>query len=156
MRLNLPNLCRSRSQWWGFCSIRSWLSACRRRVMVLMTPFSPFGGSPSVALVGVVPKVQTASAKTDENGLLWARWSAFWAQRCLSWSAACTRTPLYARKPVDMRLGGAAHARRTERASTYSKGPAIRPTPSSIPSTQCKSSDALPFLAHPLWVSPLA
>ncbi len=28
----------------GFCSIRSWLSACRRRVVVLMTPFPPFGG----------------------------------------------------------------------------------------------------------------
>lgn len=27
------------------------------------------------------------------------------------------------------------------------KGPALRPSPSSIPSTQCKSSDALPFLA---------
>ena len=25
--------------WWGFCSIRRWLSACRRRVVVLMTPF---------------------------------------------------------------------------------------------------------------------
>ena len=29
---------------WGFCSIRGWLSACRRRVVVLMTPFPPFGG----------------------------------------------------------------------------------------------------------------
>ena len=29
--------------WWGFCSIRSWLSACRRRVDVLVTPFPPFG-----------------------------------------------------------------------------------------------------------------
>ena len=27
----------------GVCSIRGWLSACRRRVMVLMTPFPPFG-----------------------------------------------------------------------------------------------------------------
>ena len=34
-------LCR---WWWGFCSIRSWLPACRRRVVVLMTPFPPFGG----------------------------------------------------------------------------------------------------------------
>ena len=34
---------------WGFCSIRSWLSACRRRVVSLMTPFPPFGGSVSVA-----------------------------------------------------------------------------------------------------------
>ena len=29
---------------WGFCSIRGWLSACRRRVVILMTPFPPFGG----------------------------------------------------------------------------------------------------------------
>ena len=28
---------------WGFCSIRSWLAACRRRVVPLMTPFPPFG-----------------------------------------------------------------------------------------------------------------
>ena len=52
---------------WGFCSIRGWLSACRRRVVVLMTPFPPFGGSPSVALVSVVPKVQTTSVKNAEN-----------------------------------------------------------------------------------------
>ena len=70
---------------WGFCSIRSWLSACRRRVVVLMPPSPPFGGSPSVALVSVVPKVQTTSAKNAENGVLWARWSAFWAQVCQSW-----------------------------------------------------------------------
>ena len=25
-----------------------------------------------------MPKVQTTSAKSGENGLLWARWSAFW------------------------------------------------------------------------------
>ena len=28
---------------WGFCSIRSWLAACLRRVVALMTPFPPFG-----------------------------------------------------------------------------------------------------------------
>ena len=32
---------------WGFCSIRSWLAACRRRVVPLMTPFPPFGGGPA-------------------------------------------------------------------------------------------------------------
>ena len=26
---------------WGFCSIRNWLPACRRRVTPLMTPFPP-------------------------------------------------------------------------------------------------------------------
>ena len=29
---------------WGFCSIRSWLAVCRRRVVPLVTPFPPFGG----------------------------------------------------------------------------------------------------------------
>ena len=59
--------CLTDQQQWGFCSIRGWLSACRRRVVVLMTPFPPFGGSPSVALVSVVPKVQTTSVKNAEN-----------------------------------------------------------------------------------------
>ena len=31
----------------GFCSIRSWLAACRRRVVPLVTPFPPFGGGPA-------------------------------------------------------------------------------------------------------------
>ena len=33
---------------------------------------------------GAVPKVQTASAKNAEDGLVVAKRSAFWAQRCLS------------------------------------------------------------------------
>ena len=42
---------RSHIVWclWGFCSIRSWLSACRRRVAPLMTPIPPFGGREFVA-----------------------------------------------------------------------------------------------------------
>ena len=39
---------------WGFCSIRSWLAACRRRVVPLVTPFPPFGdglaGPPPIGL----------------------------------------------------------------------------------------------------------
>ena len=38
--------CRRR---WGFCSIRSWLPACRRRVASLMMPIPPFGGREFVA-----------------------------------------------------------------------------------------------------------
>ena len=64
--------------WRGFGSIRSWLSACRRRVVVLMTLFPPFGGGRVADRGGVVPKVQTASVRTGENGWLWARWSRFW------------------------------------------------------------------------------
>ena len=70
--------------WWGFGSIRSWLSACRRRVGSLVTSFPPFGGSASVAFVGVVPKLQTTSVITGENGVLWVRWSAFRARVRLS------------------------------------------------------------------------
>ena len=48
--------------------------ALRRRVAGVsesqVVQFPPFGGSPSVALVGVVPKVQTTSAKNVENGWL--------------------------------------------------------------------------------------
>ena len=41
---------------------------------------------------GVAPKVQTTSAKNADNGLAWARWSTFWAQRCPAWCVARTRT----------------------------------------------------------------
>ena len=46
-----PRSCRRRGArgWlrWGFCSIRSWLAACRRRVVPLVTPFPAFGGGPA-------------------------------------------------------------------------------------------------------------
>ena len=72
-------------KWWGFCSIRSWLAACRRRVAALMVQFPPFGGGEAASQAGVVPTVQTTSVNNADNGVLWAKWSAFWAQRCLSW-----------------------------------------------------------------------
>ena len=44
-----PRSCRRRdargSLRWGFCSIRNWLPACRRRVTPLMTPFPPLRGA---------------------------------------------------------------------------------------------------------------
>ena len=43
--------------------------------------FLSIGGGEVAVRAGVVPKVQTTSAKNAENGVLWARWSAFWAQR---------------------------------------------------------------------------
>ena len=45
----------------------------------------PFGGGEAASQAGVVPTVQTTSVKNADNGVLWAKWSAFWAQRCLSW-----------------------------------------------------------------------
>ena len=35
---------RRQVSWWGFCSIRSLTTACRRRVAALMVQFPPFGG----------------------------------------------------------------------------------------------------------------
>ena len=43
-----------------------------------------------------MPKVQTASANNADNGLLWARWSAFWVQWCLKW---CVLAELLAAGP---------------------------------------------------------
>ena len=43
---------------WGFCSIRSWLAACRRRVVPLMTPFPPFGIGQAPTGGGVAAKLQ--------------------------------------------------------------------------------------------------
>ena len=74
----------------GVCSIRRWLAACRRRVTPLMTPFPPFGGGQAPTGGGVAAKLQTTSAKNGDNGWLWARWSAFWVHRCLSWSVVRT------------------------------------------------------------------
>ena len=54
--------------------------------------FLAFGGGEVAVRAGVVPKVQTTSVKNGENGLLWARWSAFWAQR--AWQGV-----LFAREP---------------------------------------------------------
>ncbi len=54
--------------------------------------FPPFGCRVSAAGGGVVPKVQTTSVKDAENGLLWAKWSTFWAQVCLLWVAARVQT----------------------------------------------------------------
>ena len=98
---------------WGFCSIRSLASACRRRVAALLVQFPPFVGALDVGRArpcashsaippfaggevavrgGVAPKVQTTSAKNVDNGQSRARWSTFWAQRCPAWCVARTRT----------------------------------------------------------------
>ena len=50
----------------------------------------PSGGGEITVRGGVMPKVQTTSAKNAENGLLWAKWSAFWAHRYLSQRIART------------------------------------------------------------------
>ena len=60
------------------CELRS----ARRILVSRQSP--PFGDGEIVVRGGVAPKVQTNSAKNAENGLLWAKWSAFWAQWCQS------------------------------------------------------------------------
>ena len=57
--------------------------------------FPPLGGGEAATHSGVVPKVQTTSAKNVENGVSWARWSTFWAHRCLA-RCTCSRvSPLF-------------------------------------------------------------
>ena len=73
---------RSPRRWqWGFCTTRSLLAACRRRVAALMMQFPPFGGSAAAVRGGMAPKPQTTSVKNAENGLPVAKWSSFWANR---------------------------------------------------------------------------
>ena len=80
----------------GFCSIRSILPACRQRVVALLVQFPPFAGGEVTIRGGVVPKVQTTSARNANNGLARARWSAMWAQQRLASREARTRTAEYA------------------------------------------------------------
>ena len=79
--------------WRGFCTIRSILSACRRRVAALMVQFPPFAGGVVAVRCGVAPKVQTTSAKNADIGQSWARLSALAAQRRLASRVARTFTP---------------------------------------------------------------
>ena len=69
----------------------------------LTAQFPPFAGCEvtvqggEVAVQGsMAPKVPTTSATNADNRVLWARQSAFWAQRCLAWCVACTRIPEHA------------------------------------------------------------
>ena len=82
---------------WGFCAMRSALSACRRRVAPLNGVIPP----PRGLVEGPSAKTQTTSAKNAEYELLVAKWSAFWAQRCLSWCVVRTLALDCACKPLD-------------------------------------------------------
>ena len=83
-----------------------------------MAQFPPFGSGAAVVCSGVALKSQTTSVKNTENGLLVAKWSALWAQRCLAWCACSHVNPLLrvlnrsiARKPAIESVGGSAQAR---------------------------------------------
>ena len=62
----------------------------------LMVQFPPFAGGEVTIRGGVVPKVQTTSARNANNGLARARWSAMWAQQRLASCVARARTAEYA------------------------------------------------------------
>ena len=88
---------------WGFCTIRSLSSACRRRVAALMAQFPPFAGSEVAVRGGDVtvrsgkaPTSPATSPKNADNGGLWARCPASWWQRYLASCVARTRTAEYA------------------------------------------------------------
>ena len=91
--------------------------------------FPPIGGGEAATHSGVVPKVQTTSVKNAENGLSWARWSTFWAHRCLA-RCMCSRvSPLFrvstryvTRRPAILSEGGGC-PRSHERANVRIKGP---------------------------------
>ena len=55
-----------------------------------MAQFPPFGSGAAMVCSGMAPTSQTTSAKNLEIGLLVAKWSAFWAQRCLAWCVGRT------------------------------------------------------------------
>ena len=46
-----------------------------------MASFPPFGGGVAAVRGGVAPTSQTTSVKNADNGLLVAKWSAFWVNR---------------------------------------------------------------------------
>ena len=78
-------------RWWGFLHEAFWW-----RVADVSDPrvakFFSFGGGEVAVSGSAVPKVQTTSVKNAENGLLLARWSAFWAQRRLVGCVVRART----------------------------------------------------------------
>ena len=80
--------------------------------------FPPTGGGADAVCGGGAPKPQTTSVKNTENGLLVAKWSAFWAHQCLAVVRCSHVNPLLrvstrdtARKPAMWSVGGAAQAR---------------------------------------------
>ena len=102
----------------GFAPCEAFL----RRVAGVSDPrvvqFPPIGDGAAAVRGGMAPKSQTTSVKDVENGVLWARWSTFWAHQCLAVVRCSHVNPLLrvltrtiARKPAMWSVGGAAQAR---------------------------------------------
>ena len=68
-------------------------------VVALLVQFPLIGGGEVAVQDGEVtvqdgeaPKPQTTSVNNIDDGALWLRWSALWAQRRLAWCVARKRT----------------------------------------------------------------
>ena len=79
-------------------------SACRRRVGGLDGVSPSIAGDEVAAWGGAAPKSQTTSVTYVENGVLWARWSAIWAQQHPVWSVARMWAPEYMGCPLDTHI----------------------------------------------------
>ena len=92
--------------------------ACCQRIGATCRVTPPHVGAEAASDADVTPRSQTTSVKNAENGLLRAKWSAFWAQQWLTWCSCSHVNPLlrvvtrcFARKPAIWSVGGAAQAR---------------------------------------------
>ena len=59
--------CHTCRKWWGFCTTRSLPGVCHRRVGASCRAIPPDRRHPNIVSVGMVPKVQTTSAKNAET-----------------------------------------------------------------------------------------
>ena len=80
----------------GFCTTRSLLAACRRRVEPSCSAIPPIGGAAAAVCGDVAAKSSTILVKNAEDGLVVVKWSAFWVHQCLLWRVVRTRTCEYA------------------------------------------------------------
>ena len=91
LRPGLVAIWRTSGWWrWGFCTTRSLLAACRRRVEPPCSAIPPIGDGEAAVCGGVAAKVQPHWVKNDEKVLFLLNGSAFWRIRCLSWRVGRT------------------------------------------------------------------
>lgn len=98
----------------GVFTIRSILSACRRRVVPLLAQLPPFAGDKAAVRGGEVavqggevtvrggeaPASPTTSATNADDGVFQLRLPALWAHRCLAVCVARTFTLRCEREPA--------------------------------------------------------
>lgn len=118
-------------QRWGFCSIRRWLSACRRRVVLLMVQFPPFGGVRPRFKAVWCPKRRPPRQKPVKTGSC-GRGGLRFGHTCVS------RGVLFACEPLNVRVNplmrtstpqparGRSRPRTSHRVNVRVKGPACR------------------------------